>query len=78
MQITSLSFRQFRNFSRLDLEPVPGVNVFIGPNGSGKSNILEGIAVLSAGQSHRGAEARHWLQEGKDEAALLGLSLIHI
>ncbi len=72
MQITSLSFRQFRNFSRLDLEPVPGVNVFIGPNGSGKSNILEGIAVLAAGQSHRGAEARHWLQEGKDEAALLG------
>jgi DNA replication and repair protein RecF len=48
------------------------VNVFVGANGSGKSNILEGIAVLASGQSHRGAEARHWLQEGKDEAALLG------
>lgn len=71
MHITSLSFRQFRNFSRLDLTPDPGVNVLIGANGSGKSNILEGIAVLAAGQSHRGAEARHWLQEGKDEAALL-------
>jgi recombinational DNA repair ATPase RecF len=46
------------------------VNVFVGANGSGKSNILEGIAVLASGQSHRGAEARHWLQEGKDEAAL--------
>lgn len=72
MQITSLSFRQFRNFSRLDLTPTSGVNVFVGANGSGKSNVLEGIAVLAAGQSHRGAEARHWLQEGKDEAALIG------
>ncbi|MBL0058918.1 MAG: DNA replication and repair protein RecF [Elusimicrobia bacterium] len=70
MHLVSLSLRQFRNFSRLDLEPANGVNVFIGSNGAGKSNILEGIAVLAAGQSHRGAEARHWLQEGKDEAAL--------
>jgi DNA replication and repair protein RecF len=71
VQITSLSFRQFRNFSRLDFAPDPGVNVFVGANGSGKSNVLEGIAVLATGQSHRGAEARHWLQKEKDEAALL-------
>lgn len=72
MYITSLSFRQFRNFSRIDLTPDPGVNVFVGANGSGKSNILEGISVLASGQSHRGAEARHWLQQEKDEAGLLG------
>lgn len=72
MHITSLSFRQFRNFSRLDLDLAPGVNIFIGPNGSGKSNILEGIAILAAGQSHRGAEARHWLQDGKEDAVLVG------
>jgi DNA replication and repair protein RecF len=48
------------------------VNVFVGANGSGKSNILEGISVLATHQSHRGAEARHWIQEGKDEAALVG------
>ncbi|MBL8024410.1 MAG: DNA replication and repair protein RecF [Elusimicrobia bacterium] len=72
MYISSLSLRQFRNFSRLDLNFTRGVNVFVGSNGSGKSNILEGIAVLTAGQSHRSAEARHWLQEGKEEAALVG------
>lgn len=72
MHITEIGFRQFRNFTRFDLKPTGGLNVLVGPNGSGKSNILEGLSLLTTGQSHRGAEARHWLQEGKDECALLG------
>lgn len=72
MHITEIGFRQFRNFSRFDLNPAGGLNVLVGPNGSGKSNILEGLSLLATGQSHRGAEARHWLQDGKDESALVG------
>ena len=72
MRLVSLSLRQFRNQSRLDLHPVPGLNVFVGPNGSGKSNVMEAIAVLATGQSHRGAEPRVLLQDGHDELALVG------
>ncbi len=71
MRLTHLGLRQFRNFARLDLAPAPGLNVLVGPNGAGKSNILESIAVLATGQSHRGAEIRHWIQESKDELALV-------
>jgi DNA replication and repair protein RecF len=71
MHFNLVSLRQFRNFSRLDLRPGPGLNIFLGPNGAGKSNILEGVSILASGQSHRGAEARHWLQEGTQEAALV-------
>ncbi len=71
MFLIDLSLRQFRNFSRLDLSPAPGLNVLVGPNGAGKSNILEAVAVLATGQSHRGAEPRHLIQEGMDELALL-------
>lgn len=72
MRLVSLSLRQFRNQARLDLQPGSGLNVFIGPNGSGKSNVLEAIAVLATGQSHRGAEPRSLMQDGHDEMALLG------
>lgn len=71
MFLKSLDLRQFRNFTRLQLAPSPGLNVLVGSNGSGKSNILESVAVVATGQSHRGAEPRHMLQEGKDEMAVL-------
>jgi DNA replication and repair protein RecF len=69
--LKSLELRQFRNFTRLQLLPAPGLNVLVGSNGAGKSNILESVAVVATGQSHRGAEPRHLLQEGKDEMAVV-------
>jgi len=70
--LRSLSLRQFRNYGRLDVEFDPRLNVFIGPNGSGKSNLMEAIAVLATGQSHRGAELRHLLQWEKEGFAVKG------
>jgi DNA replication and repair protein RecF len=71
MRLASLSLRQFRSFTRLDLIPGPGLNVLVGPNGAGKSNILEGVAVTATGDSHRDAEPRHWIQDGQNETALV-------
>ncbi len=72
MHLKSLSVRQFRNYSRLDLSLSPGLNVLCGPNGSGKSNLLEAVAFLCAGQSHRGADPRHLLQWEKEGFSLSG------
>lgn len=71
MRLLSVGLRQFRNQARLDFVPTPGLNVLIGPNGAGKSNLLEAIAILCSGQSHRGAEVRQMIQDGRDEMALV-------
>jgi len=54
------------------LELAPGLNVFVGPNGAGKSNLLEAVSILCTSQSHRGADAKHLFQTGKDEMLLRG------
>ena len=71
MYFTRLILRQFRNLSSLDLDLRSGLTIFVGANGAGKSNILEGLSLLASGQSHRGAETRYWIQEGKEESALI-------
>lgn len=53
MILETLEFRQFRCFQHLKLHFHPRCNVFVGGNGQGKTSILEGIYVLSRGQSFR-------------------------
>jgi DNA replication and repair protein RecF len=48
-----LGLRNYRNYERLDLEPAPGLNVFLGSNGQGKTNLLESIALLALSSSPR-------------------------
>lgn len=72
MFLTALSLRQFRSYDRLELALSPHLNVFAGPNGSGKSNLLEAVAVLATGQSHRGADTKHLMQWEKDGFAMRG------
>jgi len=48
-----LALSNFRNYAQLDLDPAPGLNVFIGANAQGKSNLLEAIAMLGTGKSFR-------------------------
>ncbi len=42
-----------RNYAHLELEPAPGLNLFVGGNAQGKSNLLEAIALLGTGKSFR-------------------------
>ena len=53
MYIEQIELIHFRNYDRLSLTPVNGINLFIGQNGAGKTNLLEAIHYCSLGKSHR-------------------------
>lgn len=53
MRLVFLQLRNYRNYSRLDLEPGPRLNVFLGANGQGKTNLLESVALLALSTSPR-------------------------
>lgn len=61
-----------RNYSRLDLEPSPGLNVFIGANAQGKSNLLEAICMLGTGKSFRTSKERDVVRSGFQLAVVSG------
>lgn len=61
MRITSLSARDFRNFSKLQLTLRPRLNFFLGDNGQGKTNLLEAVFLLCRGISFRPAESTSFL-----------------
>lgn len=53
MIIKNLIIKNFRNYTYLDLDFNPYINIFIGSNGQGKTNILESIYMMSCARSHR-------------------------
>ena len=53
MHLVSLQLRNYRNYTRLDLEPGSRLNVFLGANGQGKTNLLESVALLALSTSPR-------------------------
>ena len=55
MNLQSLSITDFRNFEKLEINPIDGINIFYGRNGSGKTNLLEAIFTLCLGRSQRSA-----------------------
>jgi DNA replication and repair protein RecF len=67
-----LTLANFRNYSELEIEPAPGLNVFVGDNAQGKSNLLEGIAMLGTGKSFRTARDADTVQQGCGRAVLHG------
>jgi len=57
MKIRELSINQFRNISKIIIQPSEQINLFYGDNAQGKTNILEAIYYLSTGRSFR---AKHY------------------
>ena len=53
MHVTHLSLTDFRNYTRADIELMPGPVLFIGRNGQGKTNLVEAIAYAGSASSHR-------------------------
>ena len=53
MLLRHLELRNHRNYAHLELDPGPGVNVFLGANGQGKTNLLESVAMLALSSSPR-------------------------
>lgn len=72
MRLAHLALSNFRNYQELELEPAPGLNVFIGFNAQGKSNLLEGIAMLGTGKSFRTSREADTIRNGCTSAILRG------
>ncbi len=63
--LSSIVIQDFRNYERLELEPVPGVNLLVGLNGQGKTNLLEAIHYLSLLRSFRTTQLRTLVRWGQ-------------
>jgi DNA replication and repair protein RecF len=64
MFITRLTLRDFRNYSRAEVELGPGLNVVCGPNGAGKTNLLEGLYFALTARSCRTSNEREVVKLG--------------
>jgi DNA replication and repair protein RecF len=74
--VAQLSLVDFRNYQTLDVQLVPGPNVFVGSNGQGKTNLVEAIAYLSVLGSHRVSTDQALIRSGAD-AAIVRARLEH-
>ena len=70
MRLNNLKLRGFRNYTELDADFVPGVNLILGDNAQGKTNLLEAIFYLSTGHGFRTRKESELLQFGADFADL--------
>ena len=53
MLVDQLQLAGFRSYAALDVSFPPGPQLIVGPNAAGKTNLLEAIALLGSGRSHR-------------------------
>ncbi|MBQ2307301.1 MAG: DNA replication/repair protein RecF [Clostridia bacterium] len=67
MFVKRLALTNFRNYSTLDAEFSPGVNVFYGDNGQGKTNIIEAIFYCAIGRSFRYSKDNDLIKTGTDQ-----------
>ncbi|MDM4762354.1 DNA replication/repair protein RecF [Galbitalea sp. SE-J8] len=70
MYVTHLSLADFRNYATLEVELVPGANVFVGSNGQGKTNLVEALGYLSTLGSHRVSSDQALIRQGTDAAVV--------
>ena len=70
MYITSVTLRNYRNYSEAVIEPCQGVTVFTGDNAQGKTNILEAIYMTCTGRSHRTSHDRELIKTGEEAAKI--------
>lgn len=72
MTVQHLTLEHFRNYTLLDADFHPGVNVIVGENAQGKTNLLEAVGYLSSGGSHRARNHRELVQFGAPRAHVVG------
>src|SRR5579863_8527010 len=65
MHLAHLRLRDFRNYTRLDVDFAPGVHVLLGDNAQGKTNILEAIYLLATLRSFRGVGGAQITRHGQ-------------
>lgn len=70
MRIERLYLRNFRNYTEMNTEFVPGVNLLVGDNANGKTNLLEAIFYLSTAKAFRAKHENELLLFGSEFAEL--------
>ena len=70
MRIDRLYLRNFRNYTEMNTEFVPGVNLLVGDNANGKTNLLEAIFYLSTAKAFRAKHENELLLFGSEFAEL--------
>lgn len=70
MHVTQLALSDFRNYASVDVELVPGPNLFVGRNGQGKTNLVESLGYLSTLGSHRVSTDQALIRAGRDSAVV--------
>ena len=70
MRLEQLRLENLRNITTLELEPGPGLNLFLGANGAGKTSILEGAYLLSHAQSFRTGVADSLVRHGAHQLGI--------
>ncbi|MGI8564627.1 MAG: DNA replication/repair protein RecF [Candidatus Dormibacter sp.] len=68
MLLKHLELRNYRNYARMELDPGPGLNLFLGANGQGKTNLLEAVALLALSASPRAGRDAELIGELASEA----------
>ncbi len=64
MHLAHLRLRDFRNYSRLDVDFGPGFHLVLGDNAQGKTNVLEAIYLLATLRSFRGVGGAQMVRHG--------------
>jgi DNA replication and repair protein RecF len=72
VQIEWVELVDFRSYRSLSFTPGSALNVLTGANGQGKSNLLEGLGVLLAGRSFRGARLGEMVRWDQRAASVAG------
>ena len=73
MKIERLKLTNFRNYSQLEIELGPKINIFIGNNGEGKTNILASIYILSLSKSNRSGLEENLIKYDENISKVEGL-----
>lgn len=68
MYISSLYVKDFRNYSQQKLCLTEGAAILYGKNGQGKTNLLEAVALLCTGRSHRTPRDKELIRQGEERA----------
>ena len=71
LTITSVSFRNFRNYVSLELQDLGRLVVIVGDNALGKTNIIEGLQLISMLDSFRKPSWEDVVRQGEDCAYVM-------
>ncbi|MGB0722339.1 MAG: DNA replication/repair protein RecF [Gammaproteobacteria bacterium] len=66
MALTRVVLSDFRNLVSVDIEPGPGLNIFVGSNGAGKTSFLEAIVYLARGRPLRSGRSGRIIRDGAE------------